>query len=109
MSISLPTYSRLELPLLGRWERVRAIIATGLPAAKRRAPPPFRGVGDGPAAPPDRPSRRVAQSVLLGDRGGGVGLLARIRRASAPFLPRRPVVPVEPHPPEGDRRGRRLR
>src|SRR3989441_2325563 len=36
MSISLPTYSRLELPLLGRWERVRAIIATGLRREFRR-------------------------------------------------------------------------
>src|SRR5947199_343463 len=36
MSISLPTYSRLELPLLGRRERVRAIIATGLRREFRR-------------------------------------------------------------------------
>src|SRR6266571_3961731 len=36
MSISLPTYSRLELPLLGRRERVRAIIATGLKREFRR-------------------------------------------------------------------------
>src|SRR6058998_824287 len=36
MSISLPTYSRLELPLLGRWELVRAIIATGLRREFRR-------------------------------------------------------------------------
>src|SRR5947208_3062507 len=36
MSISLPTYSRLELPLLGRRERVRAIIATGLKKEFRR-------------------------------------------------------------------------
>src|SRR2546425_13365084 len=36
MSISLPTYSRLELPLLGRRERVRAIIATGLRREVRR-------------------------------------------------------------------------
>src|SRR2546427_12898921 len=36
MSISLPTYSRLELPLLGRQERVRAIIATGLRREFRR-------------------------------------------------------------------------
>src|SRR2546427_673787 len=36
MSISLPTYTRLELPLLGRRERVRAIIATGLRREFRR-------------------------------------------------------------------------
>src|SRR2546428_10751779 len=36
MSISLPTSSRLELPLLGRRERVRAIIATGLRREFRR-------------------------------------------------------------------------
>src|SRR2546427_5716586 len=36
MSISLPTYKRLELPLLGRRERVRAIIATGLKKEFRR-------------------------------------------------------------------------
>src|SRR5437667_7008216 len=36
MSISLPTYKRLELPLLGRRERVRAIIATGLRREFRR-------------------------------------------------------------------------
>src|SRR2546428_5061961 len=36
MSISLPTYSRLELPLLGRRERVRAITATGLRREFRR-------------------------------------------------------------------------
>src|SRR3989441_11717911 len=36
MSISLPTYSRLELPLLGRRERVQAIIATGLKREFRR-------------------------------------------------------------------------
>src|SRR6266702_4213793 len=36
MSISLPTYSRLELPLLGRRDRVRAIIATGLRREFRR-------------------------------------------------------------------------
>src|SRR5437879_12511086 len=36
MPISLPTYSRLELPLLGRRERVRAIIATGLRRQFRR-------------------------------------------------------------------------
>ena len=36
MSISLPTYSRLELPLRGRRERVRAIIATGLRREFRR-------------------------------------------------------------------------
>src|SRR2546427_5402570 len=36
MSISLPTYARLELPLLGRRERVRAIIATGLRREFRR-------------------------------------------------------------------------
>lgn len=36
MSISLPTYSRLELPLLGRRERVLAIIATGLKREFRR-------------------------------------------------------------------------
>src|SRR3989441_12988230 len=36
MSISLPTYSRLELPLLGRRERVQAIIATGLRREFRR-------------------------------------------------------------------------
>src|SRR3989441_3529374 len=36
MSISLPAYSRLELPLLGRRERVRAIIATGLRREFRR-------------------------------------------------------------------------
>src|SRR3989442_4313366 len=36
MSISLPTYTRLELPLLGRRERVQAIIATGLRREFRR-------------------------------------------------------------------------
>ncbi len=36
MSISLPTYSRLEIPLLGRRERVWAIIATGLRRELRR-------------------------------------------------------------------------
>src|SRR5438046_8291787 len=30
MSISLPTYTRREMPLLGRRHRVRAIITTGL-------------------------------------------------------------------------------
>lgn len=36
MSISLPTYSRLEIPLLGRRQRVWAIIATGLRRELRR-------------------------------------------------------------------------
>jgi len=30
MSISLPTYTRREMPLLGRSRRIRAIITTGL-------------------------------------------------------------------------------
>ena len=36
MSITLPTYSRLEIPLLGRRKRVWAIIATGLRKELRR-------------------------------------------------------------------------
>ena len=36
MSITLPTYSRLEIPLLGRRQRVQAIIATGLRKELRR-------------------------------------------------------------------------
>src|SRR5947199_200702 len=36
MSITLPTYSRLEIPLLGRRERLWAIIATGLRQGVRR-------------------------------------------------------------------------
>ena len=36
MSITLPTYSRLEIPLLGRRERLLAIIATGLRREVRR-------------------------------------------------------------------------
>ena len=36
MSITLPTYSRLELPLLGRRQRVSAIITTGLRKELRR-------------------------------------------------------------------------
>src|SRR5438876_154505 len=36
MSITLPTYSRLEIPLLGRRERLWAIIATGLRQEVRR-------------------------------------------------------------------------
>src|SRR5207245_7946070 len=36
MSITLPTYSRLEIPLLGRRQRVWAIIATGLRKELRR-------------------------------------------------------------------------
>src|SRR3989454_5895249 len=36
MSITLPTYSRLEIPLLGRRQRVWAIIATGLRKEIRR-------------------------------------------------------------------------
>src|SRR5213593_619457 len=36
VSISLPTYSRLEIPLLGRRERIWAIIATGLRREFRR-------------------------------------------------------------------------
>lgn len=30
MSITLPTYTRHEMPLLGRWHRIRAIVTTGL-------------------------------------------------------------------------------
>src|SRR5438094_8744842 len=36
MSISLPTYTRREMPLLGRRHRVRAIITTGLRRALKR-------------------------------------------------------------------------
>jgi len=36
VSITLPTYSRLEIPLLGRRQRVQAIIATGLRKELRR-------------------------------------------------------------------------
>ena len=36
MSISLPTYTRREIPLLGRQNRVRAIVATGLRREFRR-------------------------------------------------------------------------
>src|SRR5881397_3877469 len=36
MSITLPTYSRLEIPLLGRRQRVQAIITTGLRREFRR-------------------------------------------------------------------------
>src|SRR5207245_9500204 len=36
MSITLPTYSRLEIPLLGRRQRVWAIIAPGLRKELRR-------------------------------------------------------------------------
>src|SRR5437667_1550553 len=36
MSITLPTYSRLEIPLLGRRQRVQAIITTGLRRELRR-------------------------------------------------------------------------
>src|SRR5712692_3896764 len=36
MSITLPTYSRLEIPLLGRRQRVQAIITTGLRKEMRR-------------------------------------------------------------------------
>ncbi len=36
MSISLPTYTRREIPLLGRWQRVWAIVGTGLRREMRR-------------------------------------------------------------------------
>ena len=48
MSISLPTYTRRELPLLGRWHRVWAIVGTGLRREIRR-PGAIFAVGVGTA------------------------------------------------------------
>src|SRR3989442_483856 len=62
-----------------------------------------------PSAPRDRRSRGVARRVPRGVGGGGDGHLAGDRRASDRVLHRRHPVPVEPHPSEGDRRGRRFR
>lgn len=46
MSISLPTYTRREIPLLGRWHRVWAIVGTGIRREIRRPAAIFTvGVG----------------------------------------------------------------
>src|SRR5206468_2517840 len=83
--------------------------ADGLPACKSGDPRAPRGDGDDRPAPPDRLGRRVARPGLLDGRGGGDGHLAGDRRASDRVLHSRHAVPVEPHPPERHRRGRRLR
>src|SRR2546426_2980056 len=65
--------------------------------------------GDDLAAAPNGLGRGTPRPLLVDDCPGSDGHLARSRRTLDPVLHSGHIVPLEPHPPEGHCRGRRLR